>query len=395
MSKLPTIDDLRLEPGTRVLVRVDFNVPLKDGKVVDDSRIQASLPLIKDLLQRKAVVILLSHLGRPDGKPAAEFRLDPVAAHLEKLLKRKVHKLDDCIGTAVEDSVNKLSAGDVCLLENLRFHAEEEKNDDAFAAALAELGEAYVNDAFGVSHRAHASVHAIVHHLPSAAGPLLLREAEMLSKLLGDVERPFIVVMGGAKVGDKIGVIKALAKRADAMLVGGAMGLTFLAALGRETGQSKVEKDKLDLAKALLHELQKKLVLPIDVTVARDGRKEVFAAVSDAIPKDAAAFDIGPQTAEAFGAMLADAKTVFWNGPLGLFEEAQFQAGTTAIAKAIAGLARQQRLTVVGGGDTVAAVQQLGLAAKFAHVSTGGGAALEFIEKGTLPGIEALRQQGG
>jgi phosphoglycerate kinase len=393
-AKLPTVDDLKLEPGTRVLVRVDLNVPLKDGKVADDSRIQASLPLIRDLLQRKATVILMTHLGRPDGKQAQEFRLDPVAARLEKLLGRKVHKLDDCIGPAVEDAINKLPAGEVCMLENLRFHPGEEKNDDTFAAALADLGEAYVNDAFGVSHRAHASVHAITSHLPSAAGPLLLREVGMLSALLGEPPRPFLVVMGGAKVSDKIGVIRALARKCDGILVGGAMALTFLAALGRETGQSKVERDKLPLAKELLDELRKKLVLPVDVVVARDGRKEVFAAVVDAIPKDAAALDIGPQTSEAFGAMLAEAKTVFWNGPLGLFEEEPFRAGTARVAEAIAGLARQKGLTVVGGGDTVAAVQQLGLAGKFAHVSTGGGAALEFLEKGTLPGIEALRGKG-
>lgn len=369
--------------GKNVLVRVDFNVPLKNGKITDDERIRAALPTINYLRKKKACVILISHLGRPDGKIVEGLRLAPVAERLSKLLKFPVHYYPDCIGADVEDVVCCLHPGDVMLLENLRFYPEEEEDDKAFAMKLAALGEVYVNDAFGVSHRAHASVHAVAKFLPSYAGFLLQKEVKVLSSLLKSPKRPFIAIMGGAKVSDKIGVIQNLLKKLDAVLIGGAMMFTFYKALGYEIGKSKFEPDKLALAKSLLKKGKKKIVLPVDVVLS-DKR----AVSARKMSKGSVGFDIGPESQAVFSEMIIKAKTVFWNGPMGLFEKKPFDKGTLAIAKAMANC---KGVTVVGGGDSVAAVEKAKLEKKFTHVSTGGGASLEFLEGKELPGIKALR----
>jgi phosphoglycerate kinase len=374
--------------GKRVLVRVDFNVPLKNGKVADDKRIRAALPTIEFLRKRKAKVILMSHLGRPDGKVVDDLRLAPVASHLSKILKCPVHSMLDCIGAEVEDAVYGLHEGDVMLLDNLRFYPEEEKNDANFAQKLAALGEVYVNDAFGVSHRAHASVHAITKFLPSYAGFLLQKEVDALSGLLKNPKRPFVAVMGGAKVSDKIGVIENLLKKVDAVLVGGAMMFTFYKALGYEIGKSKFEADKVVLAKKLLKKGRKKIVLPVDVVVASSTEsKDCKVFPANKLSKNVMGLDIGPETRQVYSEMIREAKTVFWNGPMGLFENKSFAKGTFDIAKA---MAKSRGVTVVGGGDSVAAIEKLKLEKKFTHVSTGGGASLEFLEGKKLPGIEVL-----
>ncbi len=369
--------------GKCVLVRVDFNVPFKDGKISDDKRIRAALPTIEFLRKKKAKVILMSHLGRPDGKVAEDLRLGPIALHLSKLLKHPVHYVFDCIGADVEDNVRGLHEGDVLLLENLRFYSEEEANDAGFAQKLAALADVYVNDAFGVSHRAHASVHAITKFLPSYAGFLLQKEVDALSGLLKSPKRPFIAIMGGAKVSDKIGVIESLLKKVDAILIGGAMMFTFYKALGYEVGKSKFEADKVALAKSLLKKGKKKIVLPVDVVVSAGGKGKVCSAHK--IPKSMMGLDIGPETQAIYAEMILEAKTVFWNGPMGLFENKAFAKGTFAVAKA---MSKAKAVTVVGGGDSVAAVEKLKL--NFTHVSTGGGASLELLEGKKLPGVAAL-----
>ncbi len=376
--------------GKVVLVRVDFNVPLKNGKVSDDKRIRAALPTIEYLRKNKARIILMSHLGRPDGKVVDELRLVPVAVRLSKLLKYPVHYKLDCIGESVEDSVRGLHEGDVLLLENLRFYPEEEANDKLFAQKLAALADVYVNDAFGVSHRAHASVHAVTKFLPSYAGFLLQKEVSMLSKLLVKPKRPFVAVMGGAKVSDKIGVIENLLKKVDAVLVGGAMMFTFYKALGYEIGKSKFEADKVQLAKSLLKKGKKKIILPTDVIVAvsteaKDAK--VFSVHN--IPKNVMGLDVGPETQAVYDEIISEARTVFWNGPMGMFELKPFSKGTFAVAKA---MAKCKGVTVVGGGDSVAAIEKLKLDKKFTHVSTGGGASLEFLEGKKLPGIVVLER---
>lgn len=363
-----------------ILFRADYNVPIKNGTVTNDKRIRATIPTLKKLLARGATLVIASHLGRPEGKKRAEFSLAPVARRLEKLLGKKVEFLPDCTGSAIERAV-ATSKNRIILLENLRFHPEEEHNDAHFAKQLARLANIYCNDAFGVSHRAHASVHAITRHLPSFAGPLLLNEITMLSALKKP-KRPFIAVLGGAKVSDKIQLIEQLSKKADAVLIGGAMMFTFLAAAGNETGTSKTEKDYVPLARKLLR--TKKINIPTDVVL--DNKKTVSV---HALPKNRAGLDIGPETRELYSAIIARAKTVFWNGPLGLFEKKPFDAGTLAIARAIA---HGKKVSIIGGGDSVAAIEKLGLAKKFTHLSTGGGAALEFIEGKTLPGIAALHK---
>jgi len=390
---LRTIRDVDVQ-GKRVLVRVDFNVPIENGKVLDDWRLRATLPTIRYLTERRAKVILLSHLGRPKGKRDEQFSLRPVAQRLSELLSQPVQFADDCVGEVAEQAVARLQAGEVLLLENLRFHAGEEANDEAFAQQLARLGDVFVNDAFGAAHRAHASVHAITKFLPSYAGLLMEREVTHLSRLLEAPEKPFVAVLGGAKVSDKIGVIRNLLTKVDALLIGGAMAFTFLKAQGYETGKSLVEADKLDLANALLREAKEKgveLVLPVDVVVAESDAEDAAAQIvpATAIPADKAGYDIGPETASVFAERIRTAKTVFWNGPMGRFERTPFKAGTKAVAEA---LAQCSGTTVVGGGETAAAAFEFGIAEKVTHVSTGGGAALELLEGRELPGIVVLKE---
>ncbi len=388
---LKTVRDVDVQ-GKRVLVRVDFNVPLKNGKVMDDWRLRATVPTIRYLTERGVQVILISHLGRPKGKRDEKHSLRPVAQRLSELLGQPVAFAEDCVGEVAERAVAALQPGEVLLLENLRFHEGEEADDEAFAQQLAKLADVLVNDAFGAAHRAHASVHAIAKFLPPVAGLLMEREVTHLGRLLQHPEKPFVAALGGAKVSDKIGVLRNLLDKVDALLIGGAMAFTFLKAQGYETGKSLVEADRLDLAKVLLNEAKGKgveLVLPVDVVVADCDADDAATQVvpSDAVPKDKAGYDIGPETARLFAARIKPAKTVFWNGPMGRFERAPFKAGTKAIAEA---LAECQGTTVIGGGETAASAFEFGVADKLTHVSTGGGAALEFLEGQELPGIAVL-----
>jgi phosphoglycerate kinase len=381
--------------GRRYFVRADLNVPIEDGRITDDTRIRASLPTIVHLLERGATVILASHLGRPKGKVNDALRLKPVADRLSQLLGRPVRMTGDALGPGVQVAVDKLRPGDLLLLENLRFHAAEEANDPEFAASLAGLADLYVNDAFGAAHRAHASTEGITHHLPAVAGLLMEREVDALSRLLVRPARPFHAVLGGAKVSGKLEVIEALVSRCQAVLLGGGMANTFLAARGLELGKSLVEQDQLAKAKRIFDVARRKrvrLMLPTDAVVAPQihlrARTQVVPV--GAVPKDQMIVDIGPDTRKAYAEHLAKARTIFWNGPMGVFEVPQFAEGTKAIAKALTKRPSAGVVTVVGGGDSVAAVEQLGLAEKMTHVSTGGGASLEFLEGKTLPGVEAL-----
>ncbi len=377
----------------RVLVRVDYNVPLEGGEVADDTRIRASLPTIEHLLHQNATVVLMSHLGRPKGEDPA-YRLRPVAFRLEELLRQPVTYVPFPPGSdRTYQVVQGLGPGVVALLENVRFEPGETKNDPELARRYARLGEAFVLDAFGSAHREHASVVGVARLLPSYAGRLMEREVRALARLLSGYRRPYRVVLGGAKVSDKIGVIRSLLEHADGILVGGAMAFTFLKAEGGEVGDSLVEDDKLGLAREVLaraRELGKPLLLPTDVMAAEAIREGAVPRVvpAGAVPAGLKGLDIGPETQRRFAEALAGSKTVFWNGPMGVFEVPPFDQGTLAVARAVAGLA--DAYTVVGGGDSVAAVRRLGLEEAFSHVSTGGGASLEFLEKGTLPGIEAL-----
>jgi phosphoglycerate kinase len=390
MSK-KTVKDISVK-DKRVLLRVDFNVPLADGEVADDTRIRAALPTIQYLLDQEAAVILMSHLGRPKGKVSEELRMDPVAHRLSELLGQEVIKVDDCIGPEVERAAAGLQPGQVLLLENLRFHPEEENNDQTFAQRLASLADLYVNDAFGTAHRAHASTSGVPRYLPAVAGLLMERELDFLDKALARPERPFVAILGGAKVSDKIGLIRNLLSKVDLLLIGGAMANTFLKAQGYEVGQSLVEDESLPMARELLQQAAGKLVLPVDVVVGDDFAAEAKAKTVDieTVPPSWRILDVGPGTLNLFKEKLASAKTVVWNGPLGVFEFPKFAIGTITLARA---LAETQATTIVGGGDSIAALRQAGLEGKMSHVSTGGGASLELLEGKTLPGVAALEDK--
>jgi phosphoglycerate kinase len=381
--------------GKRVFVRVDFNVPLADGKVTDDSRIRASIPTINLLLQRGARIVLASHLGRPDGKVQDGLRLRPVGERLTQLLRRNVPVTGDALGVGTEDAIKRLRPGEVILLENLRFHAEEEKNDPGFAATLASYADLYVNDAFGTAHRAHASTVGIAELLPAFAGLLMEREIEMLSKLLEAPERPFAAILGGAKVSDKIGVIDHLLTKVDMLVLGGGMANTFLLAQGKAIGKSLAEPDRVEDARRILATAEKngvRVVLPIDVIVAKEVTRgtEYKTLQAEKIPASWHIVDLGKASQDLMTDALSNVQTVFWNGPLGVFEIPSFAHGTNAVARMLADRADRGATVVVGGGDSVAAVTQQGLADRMTHISTGGGASLEFLEGRELPGLAVL-----
>lgn len=387
-----TVRDLDVA-GKKVLVRVDFNVPLNDkGEITDDTRITASLPTIQYLLEQKAAVILMAHLGRPKGQVKPELSLAPVAKHLGKLLGKKILFAPDCVGEAAQAAASKLKPGHILLLENLRFHKEEEKNDMEFAEKLASLADLYVNDGFGVSHRAHASVEGVTHFLPAAAGFLLEKEIQYVGQAVTNPLHPFVAIIGGAKVSDKIGVISNLLDKVDTLLIGGGMANTFLAAQGYKMGKSLVEEDKLDLAKELLAKAKKNkvnMLLPTDLVMAA-----AFAPDAEHVTEKVKnlnqaymALDIGAETSKAYAEALVDAKMIVWNGPMGVFEMDAFCKGTEAVAKAVA---KSRATSIVGGGDSVAAIEKLGLAKRITHISTGGGASLEYLEGKVLPGVAAL-----
>jgi phosphoglycerate kinase len=381
--------------GKRVLVRVDFNVPIEDGKVKDDSRIRAAIPTIALLLEKGAAVILASHLGRPKGKVVESYRLRPVAERLSQLLRGNVPVTGDALGVGTADALSRLKPGQVLLLENLRFHAEEEANDPGFARTLAGYADAYVNDAFGTAHRAHASTVGITEYLPAYAGLLMEREIDALSKLLESPEHPFAVVVGGAKVSDKVKVLDNFLKRVDTLVIGGGMANTFLVAMDHTVGKSLLERDMVDECRRILANARRRkveIVLPTDVVVAKEvtrGAEHKVVPVAK-VPNSWSIVDIGPESREAFERALEPARTIFWNGPLGVFEVPTFGDGTRAMARFLARKAQGGATVVVGGGDSVAALEQLGLSGAMTHISTGGGASLEFLEGRTLPGIAAL-----
>lgn len=394
-----TIEDIEVK-GKRVLVRVDFNVPQDEtGRITDDRRIRAALPTIQYLINHGAKTILVSHLGRPKGKPEdrEKFTLKPVAERLGELLGKPVPLAPDCIGPEVQKMVQALGEGDVLLLENVRFHPQEEKNDPEFAKQLADLAEVYVNDAFGTAHRAHASTEGVTKYLPGVAGYLMQKEIEYLGGALATPKRPFIAVLGGAKVKDKIPVIENLVGKVDRLIIGGGMAYTFLKAQGKEIGQSLLDAESIDFCREMLAKAGDKILLPVDVVVADGNPFEKGAdavqtrVVSvDAIPADWQGVDIGPETQKRFAEAVKGAGTVVWNGPMGIFEFDRFAVGTRAMAQA---LADSGAVTIVGGGDSAAAVEQLGFAEKMTHISTGGGASLEFLEGRVLPGVAALQDK--
>lgn len=390
-----TVKDIEVT-GKRVFVRCDFNVPQdENGEITDNRRIVSALETIKYLIEKNAKVILCSHLGRPKGEFKKEFSLRPVAKELSKLLGQEVKLADDVIGESAQNLVSQMKEGEVILLENVRFHAEEEKNDAEFAKKLASLADIYVNDAFGTTHRAHASTAGIAAYLPAVSGFLIEKEINFMGNALENPQRPFVAILGGAKVSDKIGVIDALLEKVDTLIIGGGMAYTFYKAQGYGVGKSICEEDKLDLAKELMEKAKQKgvnLLLPIDTVVGKEFKKDTESKVVawTEIPDDWEGFDIGPETIKMFIEEVRKAKTVVWNGPLGLFEFEQFAVGTNAIAKE---LADSQAITIIGGGDSAAAVEKAGLSDKMSHVSTGGGASLQFLEGKTLPGIECLQDK--
>jgi phosphoglycerate kinase len=394
MGRLRTIDDLGDLRGRRVLLRADLNVPLEDGKVADDLRIRATVPTIEQLRDRGAALLVCSHLGRPGGEVVDRLRLAPVAAALGELMGIEVRALHEAVGEEASRSTQALGPGEVAMLENLRFDPREEANDPGFADALASMADAYVDDAFGAAHRAHASVVGVAQRLPAAAGLLMAREIEVLSRLLGDPERPFVGILGGAKVSDKLDVVRALVERVDGLLIGGAMAFTFLLAQGAEVGDSLVEPDHLDDVRAAVAAAEERdvpLVLPEDVVaapeVSLDAPRQTVRA--DRVPRGMRGLDIGPRTVEEFTRLLADARTILWNGPMGVFELEPFSLGTRGVAQAVAGT---DAFTVVGGGDSVAAIRRLGFEDSVDHLSTGGGASLELLEGKTLPGVAVLME---
>jgi phosphoglycerate kinase len=395
MQKL-TIDDLELK-DKKILVRVDFNVPLDEKKeVADDKRIVESLPTIKKILQDGGKAVLMSHLGRPKGKKVPEMSLAPVAKRLEKLLGKPVKFVNDCIGPDVERAVAQLKSGECILLENLRFYPEEEKNDPEFAKKLAGWGEIYVNDAFGTAHRAHASTEGVTKYFKQcAAGYLMQKELKYLGMALANPQRPFVAILGGAKISGKIDVISNLMDKVDTFLIGGGMAFTFYKAMGKEIGKSLLEPDKIDLAKDILKKVDERKVnfkLPEDFVVAPEVKEEAPSKIvdKDSIPQEWSGVDIGPKTLEQFARELDNAKTVVWNGPMGVFEVKKFAEGTVKIAEKLAEISDRGATTIVGGGDSAAAVAKAGLDKRLSHISTGGGASLEFLEGKTLPGVAAL-----
>jgi phosphoglycerate kinase len=376
----------------RVLVRVDFNVPIKNGEVTDGTRIVRALPTIRYLLSEGGRPVLISHLGRPKGEPDPKYAMDPVAAKLRELLGAPVKKLDDAVGPEVEEALEDWDGEGVVLLENSRFYPGETKNDPDFSDQLAALADLYVDDAFGAAHRAHATTVGVAERLPAAAGLLLEEEIDYLDGVLEDPERPFVAILGGAKVSDKLGVIESLLRTADSLLVGGAMCFTFFKAQGYEVGDSLVEDDYLEEAKRLMDEAGERLVLPVDVVVA-DAMEEGAAAETvavDGIPSGKMGLDIGPETVALFEERIAEARTLFWNGPMGVFEIEAFAKGTEGVARAVAEASSGGATSVIGGGDSVAAVNKLGLEDRMSHISTGGGASLEYVEGKELPGVAVL-----
>lgn len=391
-----TIKDIDVA-GKRVLVRVDFNVPVDEatGKIMDDLRIREALPTINYLIEHRARVILCSHLGRPNGKVVPKLSLEPIAKHLEQLLGKPVQFAHDCIGPEAEKAASSLQEGGVLMLENLRFHAEEEKNDTNFAKALAALADVYVDDAFGTAHRAHASTEGVTHYLRAVAGLLMEKEITIIGKALNDPEHPYCVMVGGAKVSDKMAILERVLEKVDSLIIGGGMACTFLKAQGYDVGKSLVEEDKIDFARSLMSRANEKavrLMLPVDAVVGdkfdTDGNSKTVDI--DKIPADWLMMDIGPRTVVLFNGELQTCKTVIWNGPMGVFEFPKFRAGTEAIARTLANV---RGTTIIGGGSTAEAVQEMGLADKMTHVSTGGGATLEFMEGKELPGVAALQDK--
>ena len=379
--------------GKRALVRVDFNVPMEAGKITDDTRIRAALPTIQYLIDHGAAVVLMSHFGRPKNKVVESMRLAPAGERLAELLGRPVHSIRTTTGAEAEQAAHALKPGEVLLLENTRFDAREEANDPSMAEDLAQLGDVFVNDAFGSAHRAHASTEGVAHHLPTVSGLLMEKEIEELGSLLGNPERPYVAIMGGAKISDKVEVINNLIQKVDSLLIGGGMANTFLLAQGRTLGASLVEADAVDTVKSILSGANaSKLVLPVDFVIANkmEADAEVKTIAAGDIPEGWRALDVGPETVKLFGAKIRGAKTVFWNGPMGYFEDDRFANGTRGVAQAMSESAGR---TVIGGGDSVAAVEQMGLADKIGHISTGGGASLELLEGKTLPGVAAIAEQ--
>ncbi|HBF38202.1 MAG TPA: phosphoglycerate kinase [Firmicutes bacterium] len=392
MNKM-TINDIDVK-GKRVLVRVDFNVPVDDkGNITDDRRIKAAIPTIKTLADRGAKVILVSHFGRPKGGPDNKYRMDNMAKRLGELMGKSIVKVNDCIGEEPKKAIANLDPGGIVLLENVRFYKEEEANDEGFAKKLAELADLYVNDAFGTAHRAHASTAGVAKFLkPAVAGYLMQKEIDIMGKALSKPERPFVAILGGAKVADKLGVIKNLLEKVDTLIIGGGMAYTFLKAQGNEIGKSLLDAEKVDFAKEMMAKAKAKgvqLLLPIDTVVTDDFKNPTVnkTVKSNQIPAELQGVDIGPETIKLFSKAIVDAKTVVWNGPMGVFEVAQFAVGTRSVAEA---LTKCKGTTIIGGGDSAAAVEQMGFADKVSHVSTGGGASLEFLEGIELPGIAVL-----